>query len=298
MQAAEKHTTGQQSSGNRCDSSRCTTRSSFARPIYLQIRRVMQHHAPHKPGGVPRTAIISQRRLHAKVDTRIRSPRCSSPASSRPCTSRAAACGIPRAISSARSSFASTGPGPLRVPSCALKRKAGSQPTPGPTCHAGGAACHRRRRRHRHRLARPAQQLRALHALFADEVISDGGREQMHIDHPHTAKVTTFVLRLRLGGIVFALDDIPVPVWTARGVRWHERSCRRACARCRRRRRRAKEWVAEGSPCTPSRRLRGRAADAAEREPLQCAQTRLLRPSIGHRGRDRQGGLILPDAAT
>jgi hypothetical protein len=109
------------------------------------------------------------------------------------------------------------------------------------------------------------------------------------LDHPHTAKVATFVLRLRLGGIVFALDDIPVPVWTARGVRWHERSCRRACARCHRRRRRAKEWVAEGSPCTPSRRLRGRAADAAEREPLQCAQTRLLRPSIGHRGRDRQG---------
>ena len=115
---------------------------------------------------------------------------------------------------------------------------------------------------------------------------------------PHTAKVATFVLRLRLGGLVFALDDIPILVWTARGVRRHERSCRRACARCRRRRRRAKEWVAEGSPCTPSRRLRGRAADAAEREPLQCAQTRLLRPSIGHRGRDRQGWLILPDAAT
>ena len=31
---------------------------------------------------------------------------------------------------------------------------------------------------------------------------------------PHTAKVATFVLRLHLGGIVFALDDIPVPVWT------------------------------------------------------------------------------------
>ena len=104
VQAAEKYTTGQQSSGNRCDSSRCTVRSSSARPIYPRIQRVTQHHAPRKPGGLPRTAIISKRRCHANVDIRMRSPRCPSPASSHPCTSRAAPCGMPRPIAGGGSS--------------------------------------------------------------------------------------------------------------------------------------------------------------------------------------------------
>jgi hypothetical protein len=38
-------------------------------------------------------------------DTRIRPPRCHSPVSSRPCTSRAAVCGMPRGISDGGSSF-------------------------------------------------------------------------------------------------------------------------------------------------------------------------------------------------
>ena len=40
-------------------------------------------------------------------DTRTRSPRCPNPASSRPCTSRAASHGMPRAISGGGSSFGS-----------------------------------------------------------------------------------------------------------------------------------------------------------------------------------------------
>ena len=94
------------SSGKRCDSSLCTVRNSFARPIYPWNRRAMQQQAPRKPEGVSRTAITpSAVCTPANVDTRIRSPRCPSPASSRLCISRAAACGIPRAIPGVGSSF-------------------------------------------------------------------------------------------------------------------------------------------------------------------------------------------------
>ena len=262
-------------------------RSSFARPIYLQIRRVMQHHASHKPGGVSRTAIISQRRLHAKVDTRIRSPRCSSPASSRPCTSRAAACGIPRAISSARSSFASTGPGPLRVPSCALKRKAGSQPTPGPTCHSGGGAVCRRRRR-RHRLARPARQLRALRALFADEVLSDEGRQQLNVDQPNTRRGRhPCAASLSRGHCLRARRYFCSRVDCAR--RTSARTQLSACVRAVPPSAEARQLGCGGQPLhalAPAPRACRRRRQA--RAPVTCANQE-SRPFIGHRGRDRQG---------
>ena len=58
------YTTGQQSSGNRCDSSRCTVRSSSARPIYLRDRRAMQWQAPRKPPWMLRPILISERRVH------------------------------------------------------------------------------------------------------------------------------------------------------------------------------------------------------------------------------------------
>ena len=107
------------------------------------------------------------------------------------------------------------------------------------------------------------------------------------------AEVATPVLRLCLGGIVFALDDISVPVWTARGVRRHERSCRRACVRCRRRQRRD-NWVAEDSPCMPSHRLRGRAADArgAQGRPHDAEWARRFQ-LLGKRRTPRSRGLVV-----
>jgi hypothetical protein len=42
VQAVEKYAIGQQGSSSQCDSSRCTVRSSSARPTYPRNRRAMQ----------------------------------------------------------------------------------------------------------------------------------------------------------------------------------------------------------------------------------------------------------------
>ena len=59
-----KYTIEQQSSSNRYDSSRCTVRSSSARPIYPRNRRVMQRQAPRKPSRMLSAIAISERRVH------------------------------------------------------------------------------------------------------------------------------------------------------------------------------------------------------------------------------------------
>ena len=91
-------------SDNRCDLCRCTVRSSSARPIYPRNRR----------GKIRRLAslhvccarLISRGAVCIATDdhTRIRSSRCPNPVSSRPCTSLAATCGMPRPIAGGGSS--------------------------------------------------------------------------------------------------------------------------------------------------------------------------------------------------
>ena len=64
VQVGENYTIEQQSSSNRYDSSRCTVRSSSARPVYLQKRRAMQRQAPRKPSRMLSAIAISERRVH------------------------------------------------------------------------------------------------------------------------------------------------------------------------------------------------------------------------------------------